>query len=274
MLSDRNYISYRPSREDNGLRALFILIAIQIAIFFIPSNSDLYYSMELRPKEFRNMALWQPFTAIFLHADISHLLFNLLGLYFFGILSAPALGAKRFITLFILSGLIGNLTWLVFNWNGIIPLVGSSGGVCGVLMATAMLFPEERFAIIFLPDMPFKVKTLAIVYILIDVLGASFSSGSIAHLAHLGGVLAAYIYLMIAVKSYVRWNPLKFSGQNTTRPQTPSGWVMHQAGGNKKTVSQQELDRILDKISSKGINSLTEEETDTLRKAREEMKRD
>ena len=101
------------------------------------------------------------------------------------------------------------------------------------------------------------------------------SHSGVAYLAHIGGFIAGCLFMHIFQPREINWSPLAFlfrpgTPQNTRR--APRGWTVSDYHQNSGPVSQNELDRILDKLSRTGINSLTEEELETLRKAREQMK--
>jgi membrane associated rhomboid family serine protease len=221
-------------------------------------------------------ALWQPLTAVFLHANFLHILFNMYVLYLFGNLVAPVLGPWRFLTLFLLSGVCGNLIWLALNFGGAGGVVGASGGVMGVLIAAAMVAPNEQFIMLFAP-FPVKLKTMALVFIALDLLSELLAplGSSIAYMAHIGGFLTGFLYMRFFCGFSVIWDPLS---SLLGRGGRPSGWRVvapppppPDSGDGR--VTQAELDRILDKLSATGINSLSESEMETLRKAREQMKR-
>jgi len=277
MLYDRPYMNGGRRNDDvsTGMKCLYTLIIVNIAmLILVPDDSSLERLLALSAPDFKDFCLWQPFTAIFLHAGFMHLLMNMIGLYMFGMLAAPALGGRRFLTLFLLSGLLGNLLWLAFNFNGYAAIIGASGSVMGVIMAAAMIFPNRDVYFIFAP-FPVKLKTMAIVFILLELfseLSSPYRGAPIAYLAHIGGFIGGYLYLRIFMPGLVEWDLLKgLFG----RPRMPKGWSMSHPINNAKTdghVTQEELDRILDKISATGINSLSEPEMETLRKARAQMK--
>jgi membrane associated rhomboid family serine protease len=296
MLSDRNYMG-NPIRNSNnraagGIKAVFVLIAINVVAFFlVPQGSPIQLKLGLSTDGIKDLMLWQPITSLFIHGGLMHLLLNMWGLYLFGTIVAPFMGGGRFLTLYFLSGLCGSGFWLLFNWDSFGLLIGASGAVFGVMMATAMLFPDQRFLLLFFP-VPIKTKTLILVYAAIEIVSELGVRDNIAHLAHLGGFIAAYFYIKILYKNQV-WDMFGFlwkSGGRSSRPKTPpKGWDVRSydsqsfrsSGDNKSTnkpiepnapVTQKELDRILDKISEHTINSLSEEERNTLKRAREQMK--
>ena len=290
MLSDRNYMSPQGGNSEmaaGGVKAVFILIAVNVLCFLLTSgNPELFSTLAMTTGGMKNMALWQIVSAMFLHGGFTHLLFNMWGLYLFGTIVAPVLGARRFLILYFISGIGGNLLWMAFNWNSPAVLIGASGALFGIMLATAMLYPDKEFILIFLP-VPMKTKTLVIVYAVIEVFSELSMQDNIAHLAHLGGFLAGYVYIKFLFGNNVPWDLFGFLIPGTKKSFTPPpGWTMQQQPqqqqGNdyeehlrnpSQKVTQRELDQILDKISHAGINSLSENEMAILKKAREQMRK-
>jgi len=263
---------------------LFALIGANILLFLFPAEK-----LELTVAGFREGEIFQVVTAMFLHADFWHLLFNMWTLYIFGALIAPVLGMNRFLILYFVSGIAGNLLWLAASWNFNHALIGASGAVMGVILAAAMMVPDVRMYLLFIP-FPIKLKTMAIVFILIQVfsqINVGISSG-IAYTAHIGGFIGGYIVMRFFYRRYVQWDPLAFlSGGNgprrhgssgPRRPSPPPGWSVRDNSyappppPPSGPVTQKELDALLDKVSAGGINSLSEAELERLRLAREQMR--
>lgn len=267
-LFDRDYMRPGYRNEIFSTRPVWVLIFINVIIEIMgaPVNWGLF-SM---PQYFRP---YQLLTAGFVHADFGHIFFNMYGLYLFGSIVARRMPEVRFYLLYFAGVLAGNVLYLAVNFGRMGCLVGASGAVCAMMMAAAMLEPERRFVMIFAPMSPMKMSTLVICYAALEMFLEIFSArGSIAHLAHLGGFLGGYLYLKILFGGALAWDPFRrdpgktvnFSGFKEPPP-PPRG------GGNTR-VSPAELDALLDKISRDGINSLTPEEYNRLRQAREEMR--
>ncbi len=298
MLSDRDYMSRgggrRPSHdsnENNPNMCVYVLIAINALVFFaLPSNLDLYSRLALSTTGIKLGMYWQIITTMFLHANFMHILVNMWGLYLFGTLIAPHLKTTRFLTMYFISGICGSLLWLAFNWNSPAYVVGASGALFGVLIATAMLEPDREFILLLFP-VPMKTKTLVAIYAVVEILSAQSSTGNIAHLAHVGGLIGGYLFIRLFCPELIRWEPFSFllpkkSGGAAT---SSKGWTIHTAPLKFKSksafdfeqhvkdstmqVTQKELDHLLDKISRDGINSLSDAEMATLRKAREQMRK-
>ncbi len=125
-------------------------------------------------------------TSIFLHADFSHLFFNMFALFFFGLYLERAIGGRAFATLFLLSGLLGNLGYMVTSADPLIPAVGASGAIYGIVGALATLAPT--MLIFIYGFIPVPMVLAAVLWALVDILGL-FAPSGIAHGAHLGGML-------------------------------------------------------------------------------------
>jgi membrane associated rhomboid family serine protease len=284
MYSERQYTRYSPNKAGSALWCVYALIAANVAFAFLADNPAIFQEMALSNFGIREMKLWQIFTAMFLHGGFWHLFINMWGLYLFGTIVAPELGVSRFLNLYFISGAAGNLLWLAFYWNTQAYIVGASGALFGVMMAVAMLYPDKEFLLL-IPPVTLKTKTMVIVYALIEVFSQMMGGGAgVAHLAHLGGFAAGYIYIKILYKNNC-WDILDIIKGKKGARSAPRGWSMKSydyqgpsekdddgKSGEAKPVSQRELDRILDKISERGINSLSQEEYDTLKRAREQMK--
>lgn len=268
-------------RASSGKNIVFILIAINVVIFLlIPSGSRTWlYDFALSSNGIKQLKLWQFVTYMFLHAGFAHIFFNMWGLYLFGSVILPILGAKRFATLYFLSGVSGALLWLVLNWGSQIPIVGASGAVFGVMMAAAMLYPSMRIQLLF-PPIPMQMKTFVTVYAVIEIVSEfSQTRGGIAHLAHLGGFISAYFYIRSLYGSKV-WDMFGFlrrlkRKESEPGSKIPKDWTVYSNSSQRKpqqpSVTQEEINRLLDKISEHGIESLTQEELAALKRASGEM---
>ena len=278
-LFDRGYMrATRTGRgEDSGLNMLYLLIMINTVVFlstlFLPDSS--IYNLMLSADGIRHFRIYQLLTAAFLHFSFWHFIINMWGLYLFGTLIAPRIGGKRLLWLYLIGGISGNLLYLLLNWASPYPLLGASGAIFAVLVGAAMFEPDRRFIMFPLP-MPVRTCTLAVCYIILEVLMlVGGMERQVAHLAHLGGVLGGYIYLKVLFGSALPWDPLRRRPRPGEAPRrfrvTPDPGPRDGADG---PVGSKELDALLDKVSRYGINSLSEHELGRLRQAREEMRGD
>ncbi len=282
-LFNRSYMrGPRPfAPADDGTGMIWTLIIINAIFFFILARpgSPLYHQLVLSSDGIREFRYYQLISAGFLHAHFGHIFFNMWGLWIFGRLVAPYIGGARFLALYLAGVLAGNGLFLAFNWGGHTSLLGASGAVCAIMMAAAMLEPNRQFVMIFMPFFPLKTSTLVICYTILEMLSEmSGAEDNVAHLAHLGGFAGGYIFLKaIYGKRFLPWDPFRrrprpgeWLGKSTTAQRDPDPEPRQTPGG--RSVSQRELDALLDKISREGINSLTAAELARLKQAREEMR--
>ena len=160
---------------------------------------------------------YQLFTYMFMHANFEHIFFNMFALWMFGNTLENIWGSKRFLLFYIICGLGAAVSQEVVqfidfemrtDWQGLAILndgmrevlntwntVGASGAVYGLLLAFGMLFPDSRIYLYFL--FPIKAKWFVIGYAVIELLSGFFTSGNVAHFAHLGGMLFGLILILI-----------------------------------------------------------------------------
>ena len=139
---------------------------------------------------------WQMGTYSFIHGSFNHLFFNMLGLWMFGAELEQMWGRKRFIVFYGSSVLAAALTQLIVNaviGSGA-PTVGASGGLFGLLLAFAMIFPNRIILLFFV--IPMKAKWLVLLYGILELYqGATIMNSGVAHFAHLGGMLGGLLTL-------------------------------------------------------------------------------
>lgn len=140
------------------------------------------------------------FSSGFLHADFSHLLFNMITLYFFANVVIISLGAVKFILIYLASLVFGNLLSFFFHKEEFhYSAIGASGAVMGILYS-AILFDPNAMLIVFV--IPMKAWIFGILFLLFSIYGMKKSIGNIGHDAHFGGAIAGYI-LTIAFAPYL-----------------------------------------------------------------------
>jgi membrane associated rhomboid family serine protease len=220
---------------------------------------------------------WQLFTYLFMHANFWHLFLNMLALWMFGMELENIWGSKKFLTYYLMCGVAAGLANLLIAplFTAInIPTVGASGAIYGVLVAFGMLFPDRPIFLYFL--LPIKAKYFVIIYIGIELLSVSDSSG-IAHVAHLGGGLMGFIYLLITrnnVYDLFRFDKKpkvasprptniyrnKYYDKYNSAPEDDVSDADYYDKHGNSDISQEKVDEILDKISKEGYKNLTEEE--------------
>lgn len=140
---------------------------------------------------------WQLLTYAFLHGGLTHLAFNMLGLWMFGRELEYFLGQKALLQLYFASVLSAAVMQLLVTTatGSVYPTVGASGGVFGLLLAYAMFFPHRIIVLLF-PPIPMPAWLFVTLYAIIElVLGVSGSQAGVAHFAHLGGMAGGYLVI-------------------------------------------------------------------------------
>ena len=233
---------------------LRILIATVLMFFVQQTASVVTPLLYLVPSEVLTRP-WTLVTYMFLHGSLGHIFWNMLGLYFFGPRVESRMGSQRFITLYLVSGIVGALLSVVLAPRN--PILGASGAVLGVLMAFARFWPRERIYI--WGVIPIEARWLVIIYAAIDILGFNgFGRFGVANVAHLGGFAGALLYLLFLER---RQGARRFKQTATPKvPESSLGNWKNVDRGSIHSVNREEVDRILDKISASGLASLTPQE--------------
>ncbi|MBN2376398.1 MAG: rhomboid family intramembrane serine protease [Sedimentisphaerales bacterium] len=204
--------------------------------------------------------VWRLISFQFLHGGTFHLFFNMIGLYFLGPTLEHSWGSRQFLIFFLVCGFIGGLVYMIASNIGLLGggiLVGASGGVLGMLVACAILFPHFVVILLLFPvPIRFAAVLLTVVYIF-SVLGGEGNAGG--NLCHLGGMATGFLW--------VRWRPYFAS----FRQKAVQG--AYQARMKQQQQLQFEVDRILAKVREQGIQSLSRREKQVLEQATEEQKK-
>ncbi|MFA8343944.1 MAG: rhomboid family intramembrane serine protease, partial [Rhodothermaceae bacterium] len=225
-----------------------------------------------------NFQLWQLISYQFMHANFSHIFWNMFILWMFGVEIANMFGNKKFWMFYLLSG-IGAGLFQAFLGDATSVTVGASGAVYGVMIAFAMFFPDRSIYLYFL--IPVKAKYLIGFMFVLDFLMIG-DGGITAHLAHVGGAISGAIFILADKQSnfsqkVINWmNSYKRpssggssgnSGFNFRKPFQSSNDNVKEAqfydindSKSSEDISQEEIDKILDKISRSGYQNLTEKE--------------
>ena len=153
---------------------------------------------------------FQPYqiaTHMFMHADIMHLAFNMLSLYFFGPMVEMVWGPRRFLFYYLACGvgsfaLYSGVTWWELQQQGIdpqlwtVPMLGASGAIFGVYVAFGYLFPNQIISLLF-PPVSMKAKYFVVIMAGLELFyGVRGYSTGVAHFAHLGGALLGFLLIM------------------------------------------------------------------------------
>ena len=232
-----------------------ILLFANNGIFFLQNTMDWVTMQMIFVPRLILIRPWTIFTYMFLHAGLMHLAFNMLGLFFFGPRVEERLGSRNFLMLYLISGLTGALASLVTAPSAAV--LGASGAVFGVMLAFAWFWPDMPIHIWGIIPIPARMLViLTTVFSLWSGLGGVRSN--VAHFAHLGGYLGAWLYLKWLdrkrqdFKKKATGAPPVRELKFTKRPDVDLQKV-HE-------VNRAEVNRILDKISAHGMSALTAQE--------------
>lgn len=225
---------------------------------------------------------WSVFTYIFLHDGFFHLFYNMLWLFFIGSILEDMTGKKHVWRLFMGGGIAGALLFMLLNntlgiGGEMARMVGASGGVTAVIVGTAVMFPNYR--VLLFGILPVELVWIAVFRVILDLLGASGLINQGGYICHLGGAAFGLFYMLHtkgtwnipgvdALGLFLR-NLFSNKKSKPSRSARVSINKDRATGAAKTGVSQEEIDRILDKINATGYNSLTAQEKDKLFKAGE-----
>lgn len=173
----------------------FILACVGAYCFFylFPSLAPWF---ELWPLASGFFLPWQLISYAFLHGPVEHLLFNMLGLWMFGGELERVWGTKRYVQMLVASTLSAALIQLLFTWatGSMAPTVGASGAIFGLLLSFGMLFPN-RIIVPLIPPIPMKAKVFVAIYGGLELILGVYGGSGVAHFAHLGGMLGAWLLI-------------------------------------------------------------------------------
>ena len=220
--------------------------------------------------------LTQPWTIVtyaFTHTAVLHFLFNMLGLFFLGPPLEDRWGGRAFLRFYLVAALGGAVFSLFLPGS----VLGASAAINGLLLAWALIWPDAQ--IFLFGVIPVKVKWLALATVVLSLVNAAGSGAGdgVAHFAHLGGLVAAFIYLKSpwapsewgelprAASSRKKENPIaRLMGRQRSGPAPVAASAPDRPTPNITPRAERELlddvDRILDKISAQGLASLSDEE--------------
>ncbi len=241
-----------------------------------PLGGRLELALSLNRGFMQYLFLWQPVTYMFLHADLGHIFFNMLGLFFLGPETERAIGTRRFLGLYFCSGALAGLAWLFFGrlaWlffeHGEGFCIGASGAVLGIVGAFGTLFPNRKITLLLFFVIPVTItgRTLALGYAVLSLyLMLVPSSGQVAHSVHLIGLLVGFLYC----RRFMRAEPAHPSAQGVlddviARVRRRRMRVVPR--DERPTSSAEDVDRVLEKIARSGMRSLTRDERRVLDRA-------
>ena len=270
------------NKKDNGL---IKIILINIIVFVSMSMIEVFLTLSglgsissailnklMLPADLKTFILqpWSLITYFFLHMNFMHILWNMLFLYWFGKIVNDNIGNNAVISLYVLGGIIGGLFYMaIYN---IIPfysdrlseslMLGASAGVFSIVVGSATLLPNYTFYLLLLG--PVRIKYIALFYVLLSFIDVTGNNAG-GEIAHLGGAFIGYLYIrqlqngvnmgegLIKILNF-------FNKEKAIKFQTKSSKIEDE----NEDISQDEIDKILDKISDSGYSSLSNKEKEKL----------
>jgi membrane associated rhomboid family serine protease len=190
---------------------LIVNVGVFLLQFFlgVAGGGAFFDYLVLRPTNVMHGMVWQLATYMFLHGGVVHILFNMLSLWMFGVELETTLGTRRFLNFYFFCGVGAGvfvvLTGYLFG-NPMIPTIGASGAIYGILMAWAVLWPDRLVA--FFGLFPMKVKYMVMIYAAIAFLIAFNPSSGVSSVAHLSGLGFGWVFLKMRRVRGVRFDPM------------------------------------------------------------------
>lgn len=269
MLSNQ-YANPFGRRLTHAVRIIFFVTGAVFLVQLIADESTrdmLVHTFGLHLRGLRRLYVWQPVSYMFLHGGVLHILMNMLLLYFFGCEMENVLGTRSFVKLYLGSGILGGLGWLVIDLpaKGYGYCIGASGAVYGIMGAFAAIFPARKITLLlfFVLPVTMTARTMAIALAVLSLALMMKADSNVAHAAHLAGGIAGYLYGLRVLRSPMQSRPI--AGQPGV------GFIsairakilrrqMRVVDEPEEPPSPEEVDRILEKIKEEGIDRLSRKE--------------
>jgi len=238
------------------------LLIANIALFVVPSliGNQIWLARNfgMVPADvFLGGRIWQLGTYMFLHGGAIHLFYNMFSLWMFGSRVEAVWGSRDFLIYYLVCGVGAAITQWITGPSSLIPVIGASGALYGILVAYGLMYPNQ---VVYLNlFIPIKVKYLVGIMILSNVLFVDHADG-VARFAHLGGALTGFLYLR---------QDWRMGAWGRRLRGTKARWQMQQnvRQAERRAEEKTTVDDILDKINQHGIGSLTERERKVLDEA-------
>jgi len=144
--------------------------------------------------------IWQPVTYMFMHLDYSHIIFNMLGLFIFGLPLEKRMGSREFLLYYLLTGTLTGIIAMFILPQG--TLLGASGAIYALLLAYAAYYPDSQITVFFVLPLPAPIAVLVFAGISLFMQITSPGSG-VAHFAHLAGIVFGFLYFLIRLRTNV-----------------------------------------------------------------------
>jgi len=247
--------------------AVKYLIIVNIAVYFLQGLTGFsivrYFGL-VPYAVLHGGAFWQLITYMFLHGSLLHVGFNMFALWMFGTQIESTWGTRRFLRYYFITGIGAGIVNVLFSAGSMIPTIGASGAIYGILLAYGLLFPNNLILLYFF--IPMKAKYFVMLFAAMEVfMTVSYSSSDgIARYAHLGGMAVGLLYL----KGPLWYRTLM--GRTKEKQKTRKEAIQIKFDARHLTdieAIRGEVDYLLDRISRVGYENLTEEEKSRLEEA-------
>ena len=255
--SNPGEFSYKPTLFTNAIK---VLVSVNFGIFVLQTLSNaegLFFPLfGLVPRMvWSELMIWQPFTYLFFHGGIWHVLINMFVLWMFGSELERLWGKSHFLKFYFVTGVGSGFLTMLFSLQSITPIVGASGAVYGVLLAYGLTYPNRQIYLYGI--IPIKSIWFVIGIGMIAFMSSFNNISQVSHITHLSGMLIGYLMLKRPVELRSLWfsirkRTLEYRVAQEEKKATPRQKV------------EQDIDIILDKINRKGFDSLSQKEQDSL----------
>jgi len=306
MIEDRSYMrepDWRPATGAGGTPMWGIIIIANVVCFALQFVLDENFvrSLMMRPTAIVEGHVYQLITFQLLHGDLLHILFNCLIIWWAGKGLEERIGKWRLLAIYVSAGVAGGLfqcglAWAEINSGG--PMVGASAGASGLIAGFALLYWEREITLMLMLIIPVRMRckwllaglaVIALLGILTQTKPATGTGAVIAHGAHLGGLVWGVLFIFAFIQGgtwsgaepFIERLRERFGEFHSKRRKVVTidgGARAYSRKGSRSAVvetgsSREEIDRILEKISEKGIHSLSDDERKALERARQNMMR-
>ena len=240
------------------------LLIVNIVVFVLAELSGqqslLFRTFGLVPSlVWSKFKIWQLFTYLFIHGGIFHIFFNMFVLWMFGKDLESQWGKMEFLLFYFVCGIGAGLITVLFSVNSIVPIVGASGAIYGLLLAYGFTYPNQMVYLYGL--VPIKVKYMVLGLGAIAFFASlSANQSNVSHITHLSGMIIGLIFIYFNINWkviklwYIRMR-LKGLSQQPAKQD------------NEEAQMKKQVDKILDKLNDSGWDSLTEQEENYLTQA-------
>jgi membrane associated rhomboid family serine protease len=306
MIEDRSYMrepDWRPATGGGSTPMWGMVIIANVVCFALQFILDrnLVGSLMMRPSAIAEGHVYQLITFQLLHGDLLHILFNCLIIWWAGKGLEERIGKWRLLAVYLTAGVAGGLfqcglAWAEINPGG--PMVGASAGASGLIAGFALLYWEREITLMLMLIIPVRMRckwllaglaVIALLGILTQTKPSTGGGAVIAHGAHLGGLIWGILFIFTFIQGGTwsgaepwmerlrdRFGELRSNRRKVVTIDGGARAYSREQGGLTEVeteLSSKEIDRILEKISEKGIHSLTDDERKALERARQNMMR-